>query len=247
MKFVKNLRMYALAATLAFPALAASHSAEAALSGNIGVFSKYIFRGSTNAAENNGTAVQGGLDYSHDSGFYAGYWASNLDYADATDPAATGFENDFYAGFSGEMDGFAYDVGVLQYYYMSIEDADALEVYGSLGYGPVSVGLVYSVDDVVWENGGDMYWTFGYETGLPNDFTFSATAGYFMYEDAAGDFLPASTSDSGLKHVDLSLSHPVGDTGADMSITYVVGGEDRNEVDQEDTVVLGLSYGFDIM
>lgn len=245
MKLLKSIRMYALAAVVACPAVIASHSAEAALSGNIGVFSKYIFRGSTNAAENNGTAVQGGLDYSHDSGFYAGYWASNLDYADATDPAQTGFENDFYAGFSGEAGSISYDVGVLQYYYMSIEDADALEVYGSLGYGPVSVGLTYSVDDVVWENGGDMYWTFSYETGLPKGFDFSATAGYFTYEET-GEFITSSVSDSGLKHIDLSLSHPVGDTGADMSITYIIGGEDRDEVDQEDTVVLGLSYGFDI-
>lgn len=245
MKFTKNLQLYTIAASLAFPALIASNTAGAALSGNIGVFSKYVFRGSTNTAENNGTAVQGGLDYSHDSGFYAGYWASNLDYADASDPAQTGFENDFYAGYSGEAGGFSYDVGVLQYYYLSIEDADALELYGSLGYGPVSVGLTYAAEDVVWENDGDMYWTFSYATGLPHGFDFSATAGYFMY-DETGEFITSSASDSGLKHVDLSLSHPVGDTGADMSITYIIGGEDRDEVDQEDTVVLGLSYGFDI-
>lgn len=246
MKFSKNLHLYAIAASLALPAMMAPIPAGAALSGNVGVFSKYVFRGSTNDAENDGTAVQGGLDYSHDNGFYAGYWASNLDYADASDPAQTGFENDFYAGYSGEASGFSYDVGVLQYYYLNIEDSDALELYGSVGYGPFSVGLTYSADDVTWENEGDMYWTFGYATGLPNGFDFSATAGYFMYEDAAGEFIPASSSDGGLKHVDLSLSHAVGDTGADMSITYIIGGEDRNEVDQEDAVVLGLSYGFDI-
>src|SRR5690606_6797102 len=74
----------------------AAQPVQAAVSGNIGVFSKYVLRGVTNDAESDDPALQGGFDYSHDSGFYAGYWGSSLDYnyetgSDTT--AATGFEN----------------------------------------------------------------------------------------------------------------------------------------------------------
>ena len=35
------------------------------------------------------TAVQGGFDWSHDSGFYLGYWGSNLGYTYQADAAGT--------------------------------------------------------------------------------------------------------------------------------------------------------------
>src|SRR5476651_498722 len=46
------------------------------LTGNVGLFSQYIFRGLTQTNEK--PALQGGFDYAHSSGFYAGTWASNI-------------------------------------------------------------------------------------------------------------------------------------------------------------------------
>ncbi|MFM9913840.1 MAG: TorF family putative porin [Methylophilaceae bacterium] len=58
---------------------------------NLGVYSKYMFRG----VDVNGTpAVQGGIDFGHSSGFYAGTWWSNLN------PYSYG-ESDFVAGSEG--------------------------------------------------------------------------------------------------------------------------------------------------
>jgi uncharacterized protein (TIGR02001 family) len=54
-------------------------TAQAELAGNIGVHSKYLLRGI--GLENDNTAVQGGIDYTHESGFYAGWWGSNLGYS----------------------------------------------------------------------------------------------------------------------------------------------------------------------
>lgn len=48
------------------------------ISANIGVVSNYIFRGVTQTQD--GAAVQGGLDVTHSSGFYAGTWVSNVDF-----------------------------------------------------------------------------------------------------------------------------------------------------------------------
>lgn len=50
------------------------------ISANIGAVSNYMWRGVTQTQD--GAAIQGGLDFSHSSGFYAGTWASNVDFND---------------------------------------------------------------------------------------------------------------------------------------------------------------------
>lgn len=216
------------------------------MTGNIGVFSKYILRGMTFPAptpsENDGAAVQGGLDYNHASGFYAGYWGSNLGYGN---DANTGFENDFYAGFGGKAGGIGYSIGLIQYYYLNVDNSDGLEINASLSFGPLKGGMKYLTSDVAWGNGGDIYWTLGYSTPLPKDFSLAATLGYYTYEDS-GRYIASSAKSSAFRHLDLSLSHPIGASGANMSITYVKGGEMRDGTDLKDGIVLGITYGFSI-
>lgn len=50
------------------------------ISANIGAVSNYMWRGVTQTQD--GAAVQGGLDFTHSSGFYLGTWASNVDFND---------------------------------------------------------------------------------------------------------------------------------------------------------------------
>jgi len=98
---------------------------------------------------------------------------------------------------------------------------------------------------VAWGNSGDIYLSLGYEAELPNDFSFAANAGFYTYSKD-GEFI-AETPDSessGFKHLDLTLSHPLADTGADMSITYMYGGKGREGADVADTVIVGASFGF---
>ena len=63
-------------------------SAEWEGSANVTLTSDYVFRGVSQTDED--PAIQGGFDLSHDSGFYIGAWASNVDFneEDSTDPAA---------------------------------------------------------------------------------------------------------------------------------------------------------------
>ncbi len=80
---------------------------------NIGLTSNYIFRGTTQTGRN--PAVQGGMDYSHASGFYAGIWGSNISWLSdsrLTDPntgedvaayTKSSMELDLYAGYAGEF------------------------------------------------------------------------------------------------------------------------------------------------
>ncbi len=49
------------------------------ISANVGFVSDYQYRGYSQTKEN--MAIQGGLHYTHDAGFYAGVWGSNVELA----------------------------------------------------------------------------------------------------------------------------------------------------------------------
>lgn len=220
-------------------------SAAGSLTGNVGVTSKYVFRG---GVESDQATVQGGFDYDHPSGFYAGYWGSQLDYGGGT---SDGFENDLYVGVSGG-DFVSYDVGVLQYLYTNVNDdpttgesADATDLYGSVGVGPVSLGVAYAVSDASWINSGDVYTTLSYGTELPKGFALDAKAGYFFYDNDPSNL--GGTESSNFNDASLSLSHPIGDSAAEMSLSYVLTGDDRTDAPVGDNQVLvGVTYDFDV-
>jgi uncharacterized protein (TIGR02001 family) len=244
MKLLKKVTPLATASAIAASAfLLPATSMADDFSGNVSVVSKYILRGNTADAESDVATLQGGFDYATDMGIYVGYWGSGLDYGNAD--AATGFENDIYAGWSGDLGPINLDVGVIYYYYLEVEDSNAPEVALGLGWGPISFGMKYLTDDVAWGNAGDTYLTLGAELGLPKKFTIGATIGYYLYEET-GDFDTTTGDKDGLKHVDFVISHPIAETGADMSLTYVYGAKDRNDNDLPDGMVLSVGYGFDI-
>lgn len=241
----RKLRTLTLALGAAIGGIAAPLTASAEVTGNISAVSKYVLRGITNNAENDNTTIQGGLDYSHGSGLYAGYWGSNLDYGNTT--TATGFENDFYAGYKFKAGPLDLNVGAIYYLYTEVDDSDAPEAVFGVGMGPVTLGVKYLLDDVAWGNDGDIYATLDYAQDLPNNFKLAATYGHYFYDDDdAGNPVLAgpTTVDDGFRHLNVTLSHPVAKDAATMSITYIVGGEDRSGTDQKDAVVLGLSTTF---
>ncbi len=251
MKFSKKLSAIAVASVLSVPAMLVTAPAQAELSGNIGVVSKYVLRGIYE--ENDGAAIQGGLDYANDNGFYLGWWGSSLGYTyenagNTTPYTSTGFENDFYGGYSASAGDFSYNVGLIQYYYMSVDDSDLTELVLGAGYGPFSAQAQYLLTDGWWGNAGDTYWTFGYGTDLPSNFTFDASLGYYTYnDDDAGNTEKGwgtTVETSAFRHLNLTLSHPIGDTGADMGITYIVAGDDRGGVSNDDTMTMNISYSF---
>ena len=74
----KLLLATAISSLCALPSMATAQTAPAAaaptpehqVTGNMSLVSQYIFRGLSQT--NGGPALQGGLDYAHSSGFYAG-------------------------------------------------------------------------------------------------------------------------------------------------------------------------------
>lgn len=156
--------------------VASAATAHAELTGTVTAVSDYDFRGISQTSR--GPALQGSIDYAHDSGFYVGAWASNIDFDDCCDESV---EVDVYAGFGGGED-FVYDVGVVYYTYPGAEydNGDSLhygEVYGSLGYKWIEGKVWYSPD---YGNSDDsaMYYEANGTFELPAGFGLTGHIGY---------------------------------------------------------------------
>jgi uncharacterized protein (TIGR02001 family) len=138
------------------------------LSANVSLTSNYVFRGISQTQ--NGPAIQGGVDYSHASGFYLGTWASNVSWVSTvagTPPVPfkdnNSMEIDFYGGFKGKVaDDFGYDLGVITYYYPGDQvsgsnDPDTTELYLGASWKFLSMKYSYTVSDqfVGWGTSAD--------------------------------------------------------------------------------------------
>lgn len=231
---------------------AAPAVSEHQISGNIAVISSYYLRGLTNTPENDKATLQGGLDYSHASGFYAGYWGSTIGYSltdyDPIVDEYTGsdtFEHDFYLGYNGAINqDWGYNLGAIYYYYYESDaDVDALESVIGLNYKDFSLSAQTLWDDVTWGNTGDTYLLASYSRPLVRDFTLNTALGMYYYNDDTSQYFD-TTEDFAFRHFNVGLSHPLGKTGAQMSVDFIVGGYDRVDEKQKNKLVLGLSYSF---
>jgi uncharacterized protein (TIGR02001 family) len=84
-------------------------------SANVALTTEYVFRGISQTKE--GPAVQGGYDLTCGI-FYAGVWASNLDWGgDATGNSLANIEMDWYAGIKPVTGHITWDLGVIYYSY----------------------------------------------------------------------------------------------------------------------------------
>ncbi len=85
----------------------------------------------------------------------------------------------------------------------------------------------------------------GLEYQLPEGFTFGANAGYYFYTKD-GEFIAetADSEDGGFRDATVSLSHPLAAAGADMSLSYTIGGQDRAGEDIDDAFWGGVTWTF---
>ncbi|HZV98095.1 MAG TPA: TorF family putative porin [Methylophilaceae bacterium] len=138
----KSLMLAAVLGTFALPTavMAEEPASPHTISYNVGLYSQYIFRGLTQTAEK--PALQGGVDYTHSSGFYLGTWGSNISWLqDFNFYKESSLEIDVYGGYKNTIGetGITYDVGLLQYIYpgnklTGVPNANTTEVYGALGW-----------------------------------------------------------------------------------------------------------------
>jgi len=163
----KSLITTAVLGALAAPsfvfAVDAAPAPDYTLSYNVGLYSQYIFRGLTQS--NHAPALQGGVDFTHSSGFYLGAWASSISWL--TDPQTLSgdakymqsggtVETDWYGGYRYTFaSGVGIDVGALQYYYpghrnKALDKVNTTELYGALSYGWLQAKISGVVSDSAW-------------------------------------------------------------------------------------------------
>lgn len=137
----KTLIAAAVAAACAAPAFAqeAAPASPHTLTANVGIVSDYLFRGISQSG--GGPAIQGGVDYSHSSGFYAGTWMSSVNWVNDTIVGASkSMEWDFYGGYKGAFaEDFGYDLGIIAYTYPGTQpdntvSPDTTELYAALSW-----------------------------------------------------------------------------------------------------------------
>lgn len=130
--------------------------ARAGTTGSVSLTSDYVFRGVSQS--NQDPALQGGVEYSAESGAYIGAWGSSIswlsDLSSTPAPISSSLELDVYGGYRGKFsDTVSYDVGALYYWYpgdfpSGFNSADTLEVYAGITVAAsekVSLGAKYSV------------------------------------------------------------------------------------------------------
>jgi uncharacterized protein (TIGR02001 family) len=171
---------------LAGALLATAGAANAGVSVTPTLVSDYDFRGISQTGKD--PAFSLGVNYSHESGFYAGLWGSNVDFG----PGDPSIEVDLFAGFTGgdATETFGYDVGAIYYTYVSASDFNYPEIYAGISKGPFAAKLWYS-----WDFGGldkDAYYLEGNGTFPLGDSGFSALAhigwsGGKYWDDFYGD------------------------------------------------------------
>ena len=239
-KLVHALVLTGLVGLPAF-AMAAEEESPHKLTGNVTLASDYIFRGISQTGGD--PAIQGGLDYTHKSGFYLGTWASNVGWIEDFQGYDKGnMEIDLYGGFRGGIGetGLTFDVGAIQYWYpgdkpSGTTDADTTEIYGAMGWKWFTVKYSYYLSDEVFgfdSDGGD-YWDISAsypvgDTGL----TLGAHWGTFGFNDVSDadydDWAVSATYDAGklssvTSGVTLGLKYT--DTNADEDVWTDVNDE----------------------
>ena len=250
-KLLKSL----LLAVLVAPGLALAEEASP-FSANIGLTTDYIFRGISQTSAN--PALQGGIDYAHASGLYAGIWGSNVSWI--TDFGATGsasLELDTYFGFRNTLDNeFSYDVGFIRYNYSGsytpvagTAKADTDEVYMAAGYKWISAKFSYGLGQFLTVPGASGTHYLEANANVPlgdSGFTFGAHIGKQTYKGTAAAAFVNSATYTDYK---LSVSKDIGgyviglaytDTNASPFYTYAAFGGDWGKA----TTALSVTHAF---
>jgi uncharacterized protein (TIGR02001 family) len=193
--------------------------------------SDYDFRGITQTAGD--PALQASLDYAHESGWYIGAWASNIDFG----PGDPNLEIDVYTGFTKTLDsGLSYDVGGVFYSYPSSSNFNYVELYGGMGFTAKSGlslkgKLFYSPDfggDTTAGNTPAEYISGDLTMPLPANFSITAHAGY-SFGDYWDDLKDASPP-TGRPYFDYAVG--VGYTAGKFGLALkYIDGSDLKELD----------------
>ena len=229
--------MYCLKSVTAGLLVVSTSLAHAGFSATTTLASDYVFRGISNT--DGDPAIQGSFDYEHETGLYAGAWASNVKFRenagmDAVDTVQEAtIEIDYYAGFAGEFgNGISWDIGALYYSYPGAEndlDYDYWEAMGALGHTFEALTLEPEIGAEVYYspeyfgNSGDATYVSGMlGLSLPREFGLNFSIGRQWFHD-----------DSSLNYTDWKVGITRTLRGFDLEVAYT--DTDLSKADCDDT------------
>src|SRR5262249_17396071 len=147
----------------------------------------YAFRGLSQTGGN--AAVSGGFDYTNGQ-FYAGTWASNIDFAELG--AGSGIELDLYGGWRRQVGPVTLDLGVIGYFYTGVTDIqggangegelDYVEAYVKASLTPVENwtmgGAIFYSPEFTGETGNATYVEANTSYAFSDELSVSGAVGY---------------------------------------------------------------------
>jgi uncharacterized protein (TIGR02001 family) len=168
--YKKALLTTAILSTAALPALS-----QAELTANAGWVSDYIYRG----IFQEDSSPYGGIDWSSESGIYAGVWGADVE---------LGLEYDIYFGYGGSIgDSFGYTVGFTGYYYTENGAPTDIDPGFDDAYEEINLGISYGIFALDYADGEWKGW------GTPSDYTFTTVTiapevgPYYAFNSYGGD------------------------------------------------------------
>jgi uncharacterized protein (TIGR02001 family) len=172
--------------------VAQAEESKPTFTGNVALTTDYTFRGVSQT--NEGPAVQGGFDYSYDN-FYAGAWASNIDFG----LADGSLELDLYGGVKLAAGPVGLDFGVIGYLYPNASDdlaeLDYYEGYAKATIAPTEktslTAAVFVSPEFTGETGTGVYAELAGSIAATDALSFSGGVGYQQAEDADFDLGPS--------------------------------------------------------
>ncbi len=226
------------------------------LSFNAGAVTDYRFRGIAQTSKK--PAIQGGVDFAHKSGIYAGAWGSNVSWIKDFNGATKGtFELDLYGGYKGEIaKDLSFDVGAITYRYPgnnsgavgtpgagTVSNANTTEVYGALTYSMFTAKYSRSTSDFLGflNSSGSTYLDLSAAFDLGNGFTLTPHIGVQKVD-----------SNKLFDYTDYALTLAK-DMGNGLTVTAMATGTNAKKVQYTDlkgkyignnALVLGVKYSF---
>lgn len=209
----------------------AAPASQHTFTGNVSMVSDYLRRGISQSGQKG--AIQGGFDYAHSSGLYAGAWGSSISWiSDRALAINAGLEMDTYAGFKSRFDGdITYDVGFIRYNYptgyyvtprpINYAKADTNEIYGLIGYKWISAKYSFSLGDTfaVAQAKGSNYFELGASYPIPDTgISLGAHFGKQTFNGAAAAYLAAAGADPSYSDIRLSVTKEL--IGFVAGVTY---------------------------
>lgn len=259
---LKIIQLCYFAIPMAMASTAEAQDRPYSLTANVGVHSQYVYRGLSQTNED--PAIQGGADYAHSSGFYAGTWLSNVSwFSDTNAGTSNSLEMDLYTGFRKTWDnGLAADVGYLRYQYpgsypslpAGTVEPHTDEVYAALGWKWATLKYSYAFSDLfgVEDSEGSDYLDLTVTVPLNDRFSVIAHAAHQGFTGASTAAQLAGTTNDALYTYDdyrATLSYAFAQ-GWSALLTYT----NTNAQDQgytvlgenlgDDQVVLGVTRSF---